>query len=194
MGKWLIDGVFATPDLPFNVVTWLAFMPHLGDHHFAVVDIKAQALVGDEMIKISRLQACHLSCSIPKAVSLYVRHLTSHLHWHKVLAKLHHLYSTREGNFSAKQQQQLEALDMVRVEGMLYAEKRCRKLAMGLVDFPPQVDIARKCHWVWQQVVKRQEGKRVSSSLIKHRATQCGILCLLSVTLTQACLHFIEVD
>ena len=57
LGKWPIDGVYATPDLPFDAATWLAFMPHLGDHHFAVVDIKAQALVGDELIQIARPQA-----------------------------------------------------------------------------------------------------------------------------------------
>jgi hypothetical protein len=119
-------------------------MPHLGDHRFAVVDIKAQALVGDDMIKIVQPQARRLSCTIPKAVSQYIKHLTTHLHRHKVLSKLHHLYSHRDGDFTPDQQHHLEALDMVRAEGMLYAEKRCQKLSMGFVDFSPEVDKARK--------------------------------------------------
>jgi hypothetical protein len=144
LGKWPIDGVYAMPDLPFDAATWLAFMPHLGDHRFAVVDIKAQALVGDEMIKIARPQAQRLVCTLPTVVSRYTKRLTSHLRRHKVLAKLHHLYSTRDGDFSDEQRHQLETLDTVRAEGMLYAEKRCRKLSMGFVDFSPQVDMARK--------------------------------------------------
>lgn len=194
LGKWPIDGVYATPDLPFDAATWFAFMPHLGDHRFAVVDIKAQALVGDEMIKIARPQAQQLVCTLPTVVSRYTKHLTSHLRRHKMLAKLHHLYSTRDGDFSDEQQHQLETLDTVRAEGMLYAEKRCRKLSMGFVDFSPQVDMARKRRWLWKQVVKKREGKHVSSSLIKRQAIQCGILCPLSVTLAQACQYFIAAD
>jgi hypothetical protein len=63
---------------------------------------------------------------------------------HKVLTKLHHLYSTQDGNFTPAHWQQLEMLDLIQVEGMLYAEKKCRKLSMGNVDFSPEVDLARK--------------------------------------------------
>jgi hypothetical protein len=69
---------------------------------------------------------------------------------------------------------------------MRFAEKKCRKLAMGSVDFSPEVDLARRRRWVWQQVVKIREGKRVSASLVKRKARQCGIVCPLSVTLAQA--------
>lgn len=57
MGKWPIDGAYATPDLPVDAATWLAFMPHLGDHRFAVIDIKAEVLVGREVLKIVCPQA-----------------------------------------------------------------------------------------------------------------------------------------
>jgi hypothetical protein len=55
----------------------------------------------------------------------------------------------------------------IRAEGMLCAEKKCRKLAMGNVDFSPAVDMAKKRWWLWQQVVKKREGKRISSALLK---------------------------
>jgi hypothetical protein len=51
LGKCTIDGVYVTPDLPFDEATWLHFMLHLGDHQFAVLDINAAALVGDRLIK-----------------------------------------------------------------------------------------------------------------------------------------------
>jgi hypothetical protein len=49
-------------------------------------------------------------------------------------------------------------LDWVRAEGMLCAEKKCQKLAMGNVDFSLEVDLAKKQRWLWQQVVKKREG------------------------------------
>ena len=145
-------------------------MPHLGNHRFAILDIKSDALVGDSLLKIVRPVAWRLSCSIPSAVMAYNNCLLSHMQRHKVLARLHHLYATRNRKFSPPQKDQLETLDRIRAEGMLFAEKRCRKLAMGNVDFSPEVDTARKRRWLWQQVVKRREGKHISTSLIKQRA------------------------
>jgi hypothetical protein len=77
---------------------------------------------------------------------------------------------------------------------MIHAEKKCRKLAMGNVDFSPEVDLAKKRRWLWQQVVKKWEGRRVSAALIKRKARQCGIQCPLSVTLAQAKARFHVAD
>jgi hypothetical protein len=46
-----------------------------------------------------------------------------------------------DGNLTHPQQMTLESLDRVRTDGMRFAEKKCRKLAMGSVDFSPQVDL-----------------------------------------------------
>jgi hypothetical protein len=70
--------------------------------------------------------------------------LKTHMDRHQILLKLHHLYLTRNGNFTPLQRQQLETLDRVRTEGMLCAEKKCQKLAMGNVDFSPEVNLAKK--------------------------------------------------
>ena len=133
LGKFPIDGVYATPDLPFDAASWLQFMPHLGDHRFAVLDIDSEALVGDSLLKIVRPAARRLSCSVPSAVSEYNKRLKTHMDRHQILPQLHHLYSTQNGKFNPLQQQQLEKMDRVRSEGMLSAEKKCRKLAMGTV-------------------------------------------------------------
>jgi len=72
LGKCPIDGVYATPDLPFDAASWLQFMPHLGDHRFAVLDINSEALVGDSLLKIVRPAARRLSCNIPAAVAKWI--------------------------------------------------------------------------------------------------------------------------
>jgi hypothetical protein len=169
-------------------------MPHLGDHRFAVLDINSEALVGDSLLKIVRPAARRLSCSVPSAVSEYNKRLKTHMDRHQILPQLHHLYSTRNGKFNPLQQQQLEKLDRVHSEGMLFVEKKCQKLAMGNVDFSLEVDLAKKRRWLWQQVVKHREGKHISSSLLKRKARQCGIVGPLSVTLAQARKHFHAAD
>jgi hypothetical protein len=153
LGKFTINGVYATPDLPFDAASWLQFMPHLGDHHFAVLDINSETLVGDSLLKIVRPAARRLSCSVPSTVAEYNKCLKTHMDRHQILPQLRQLYSTRNGKFNPPQQQQLEKLDRVRSEGMLFTEKKCRKLAMGNVDFSPEVDLAKKRRWLWRRLV-----------------------------------------
>jgi hypothetical protein len=194
LGKWPIDGVYVTPNLPIDASTWLQFQPHLGDHRFAILDINSKSLVGDDLLKVIRPQARRLSCNIPKAVSEYTKCLSEYMLRHKVLSKLHQLYSSRDGSFTPGERQQLESLDRIRAEGMIHAEQKCRKLAMGNVDFSPEVDSAKKRRWLWQQVVKKREGRRVSAAMIKRKARQYGIQCPLSVTLAQAKARFKAAD
>ena len=150
--------------------------------------------MGDNRLKIVRPPARRLSSAIPSAVSTYTRLLTSHLARHKVLPRLHALYLARDGDFTEGQRLALERLDRVRTEGMLHAERKCRKLAMGQVSYSPEVDHARKTRALWHLVVRKRRGKCVSSSLIRRKAKQLQIPCPLSVTLAQAELRFQEAD
>ena len=54
--------------------------------------------------------------------------------------------------------------------------------------------LAKKIRCLWQQVVKKREGRRVSAVLIKRKAQQCGIQCPFSVTLSQAKAQFQAAD
>jgi hypothetical protein len=57
----------------------------------------------------------------------------------------------------------------------LYAEKKCRKLAMGEVDFSPELNKARQRKLLWKKIVWHKRGRRVSSSYIKRKARQCTL-------------------
>jgi hypothetical protein len=54
IGRHPIDGCFVTPDLPTEAATWMAFQRCPGDHRFAVIDFKTEALVGDHILKVVR--------------------------------------------------------------------------------------------------------------------------------------------
>jgi hypothetical protein len=106
------------------------------------MDIKAEALVSKSLIRIVQPPAWCLACTIPQAISIYLKHLMAHLERHWVLPKLHQLYMAWDGNLTHPQLMTLESLDRVCAVRMQFTEKKCRKLAMGSVDFSPQVDLA----------------------------------------------------
>jgi hypothetical protein len=72
-GRFPIDGVYVTPDLPVETATWLQFLPALGDHRFAVLDVRAQALVGENPLTIIRPPARRLSSAISSAMQHHTR-------------------------------------------------------------------------------------------------------------------------
>jgi hypothetical protein len=104
------------------------------------------------------------------------------------------LYTNRNGDFNPQERERLEALDRIRADGMRSAEKKCRKLAMGNVDFSPEVDLAKKRKELWKMIVRKREGGRVSAAKIKRKARLCGVLSPLSVNLSQARRSFRAAD
>jgi hypothetical protein len=92
-------------------------------------------------------------------------------------------------SLSSAQKTEMETIDRVWVEGMKYAKKKCKKLAMGWVDFSPKLGKAQQRTLLWWKIVRHKRGYKVSLSYIKWKAWQCGVLCPLSCTLDQAIQH-----
>jgi hypothetical protein len=164
----------------------LAFARCPGDHRFAILDIKTDALVGDNILKVVRPVARRLSCSIPDAVRKYNQLLGEFATTHDLLPSLHRLYSARQGDFTPAQAECLQGLDVLRSQGMRYAEKRCRKFAMGKVEYSPVVAATRLRRWLWQKIVQWKEGRRVSNNLLRRTAKKCGITDALQISLAEA--------
>ena len=80
----------------------------------------------------------------------------------------------------------LNGLDKIKEDICIASKKRCQKLAMGEVDFSPQVARLQLTKDTWQKIVRRLKGKWVNSLLIKRKAKQCGVSRPLSRSLVEA--------
>jgi hypothetical protein len=66
-------------------------------------------------------------------------------------------------------QVEMEALDAVRIEGMMVADKKmCRKLATGAFPWSPIVQTHREILEIWGLILKKKEGKCVSTRLLSR--------------------------
>jgi hypothetical protein len=66
-------------------------------------------------------------------------------------------------------QAETEALDALRIEGMMAADKnKCHKLATGAVPWSPIVQNHREIIELWGLILKKKEGKRVSICLLSR--------------------------
>ena len=193
-GSKPIDSIWATPDIHIDQGSWLAFFKGPADHRLGMFDVPYDILLGEDVLKVVRPAARRLSCNIPEAKTKYQKLLGKHFSQHNLLARLHDVYRSATGYLTPDQQAEMERLDKIRTEGMLYAEKRCRKLAMGHVDFSPEINDARKKRDFWRLVLRQRSGRRVCSRLIRRKAHACGITCPLSISRSQARKNFVKAD
>jgi hypothetical protein len=79
---------------------------------------------------------CHaISCEQKVTTSIVT---SQHFKRHKLLDCLHTIYANVSGALTESQQCELESMDKVQVDGsMKYMENKCRRLAMGHVEYSP---------------------------------------------------------
>ena len=73
------------------------------------------------------------------------------------------------------QQKQFETLDILMVEGMKLAEKKCRKLRMGGVQWTPQVSENFSTIQVLRMIIKKKQGGKVGMSLIRRTLSKTDL-------------------
>jgi hypothetical protein len=103
--------------------------------------------------------------------------VTSHcLKRHQVLQKLHIVYFNFDSSLTKEQKKVLEPVDKV-----------CsRKLAMGKVEWSPEIGKAHKMKRLWMAIVHYKSGGKVNMPYIHQKAQRCGITKPLSCTLLEA--------
>ena len=186
LGSLPIDGIYLSPELQPTRAGYLPFCG-IGDHRAAYVDIPWDTLVGEAMVKISRPQARRLTTKDPRVVNRYYRHLNQHMETHNIFYKLQTLETaaTHQTRLTPQQQTQLERIDDVVSDGMRYAEKKCRKLAMGGLDFSPDMLQAWDTLRLWAMVKQRLENKRRSRTKIRRLAKKLKIDQPMNKTITE---------
>ena len=188
IGRHQIDGVWATRDIPVQRATFLAFHKSPGDHRHAVIDIKWEDLLGEPRLKVCRPPGRKLITSNRKATKTYLKIARRMLRQQKILPRLQKIYRSapRGGQLSMDQQTKLDAIDKEKTEILRHAEKKCRQLCMGNIDFSPEVEQARKLCKFWHLVWKKKSGRGISPSTIRTMARKLQILAPLSCSLDEA--------
>jgi len=127
-----------------------------GDHRAIIVDIDLVATIGEPRFRVVRPQGRRLNCSLPHVQQAYVKYFEKFAQSHWLEEKLTQLFqfSTQPEISRPALQDLLEKFDQLKAEGMRYAEKRCRRLHVGEVQFSPELNIWRQRRDLWLMVIK----------------------------------------
>jgi len=187
-GSSPIDGAWATPGVHINQAMLCAIQHSPGDHRAIVLDIHLLDTIGEPRLTVLRPPARRLCCTIPSSAERYRTSLDSFCNKHKLDSKLNNLFRLAENPALDLSQFQnaMERFDLIKTEGMRFAEKRCRRLRMGMTQFSPALNMWRQHRELWRLVLRRKNGHRVKASTIRRLASRLHIQDPLAVSFAVA--------
>jgi hypothetical protein len=186
-GTEAIDSIFVSPALVGCPCGYLAFGEAIpSDHRALWVDIPFQLAFGHHLPSVVFPHARRLKCQDPRIVQRYLELLEEFVRRHHLPDRAFALQEQCSYPLSPLHSAEWEAIDTLRVQGMLYAERRCRKLRMGGVLWSPEVQHSMDTILLWQLVYKRRRGVHVGSRVIQRAARKVGIVNPLSLSREEA--------
>jgi len=138
-GKSPIDGVWMSVNLPVTAVSFCPFSLSPGNHCAAILDIDLALLIGAPCLSIIHPKVWHLNTQLPHTKACYLSLFEEYFLSHCLLPQLFQFYKeAADPSFDTSMVgPQFEKLNQLRVEGMHFAEKHCRKLYMGTLAYSP---------------------------------------------------------
>ena len=121
--------------------------------------------------------ACQLQLSQPDTVKKYLQVYKADIMKQGLPARQFNLKKATSPGTPLTPNQVIEAenIDLLKTKAMLRAQKKCRRLYMGLVDFSAAVDIPRKRIQFWEIAIRRRKGIKVSVNLWKRRKKKAKV-------------------
>ena len=162
-GTTIIDGIFATHGIRATRGGYLENHRFDSDHRPVWVDLPLQEIFGHNTPPFIPHHCRRLKTEDPRVVSKFNSDYHKLLHQHQLPQALYHLSESIHNTLSTTQQQEYERIDRLRVQCLLQAESKCRKLKTGNVEFSPIVQHQRHLIRFWKLLLKRKNGIKVDT-------------------------------
>ena len=189
-GSITIDGLFCTSTLTNLQCGYLPFQDDW-DHRPLWIDIPTTIALGHDLQDIVRAPARRLKCNDPRIVTKFQTEYWQFLLDYKLAALaetlFHEIGEGTEGDaLTTEQAKRYEYIKTKGMEGLFMADKNCRKVFMGGVQWSPTYQAAVDCTLYWNLLVKQISGKQVATKLLLRKAKLAGIIYENTWTLEEA--------
>ena len=130
------------------------------------MDVSLVSVLGANLPPIQSARARKLKMQDPRIVKKYNKSLKYFFKRHNLDTRSAKLQQNATFPLTLQAAHEYEKLDKIRIEGMKYAEKRCRRLKMGGIPWTPELTDIRVGIEVWMLVLQRNRGCKVSDKTI----------------------------
>ena len=135
-GSTPIDGLYVSRSLRGLRCGYLPFHEQF-DHRLLWIDIPFTIAFGHNISEVVKVTARRLKCEDPRIVRKYQDNLKLYLANYNMLEEARWLQSQASFPCSRQHEADYNILDSIRLEAMLKADQRCRKLPMGAIPYTP---------------------------------------------------------
>ena len=157
----IVDGIWTTPGISARRGGFLEPGDFPGDHSLLWIDVTYDSALGHNPPHPVSPQARRLQLGYSRVTKRYLDRYEKLVDEHKLDQRSFVLEnSTQYGqSLTGAQRHEAEAIDFMRTKFMNMAEKRCRKLKMGMVDFSPAVAQPLRELAFWDIAIRRRYPK-----------------------------------
>ena len=167
-GRQIIDGVFATAGISATRGGYLPSHTFDSDHTPIWFDLNLSSVFGTNHNIQLPLQCRRLKNEDPRTVAAFNNAYHKLLNQYRLPEALSHLRMSITTSLTPQQQEEYERLDKVRVSCLLQAEKKCRKLRTGSIEFSPTIQHQRNLIRFWKLILKRRSGQKIDSKYLSR--------------------------
>jgi hypothetical protein len=119
------------------------------------------------MTNITIPSARRLKTGDPRIVKKFNKEYTKFIKQHKLHTKLFQLEGAMGQALTPTQATAYEQYLTLRHKGIILAEKRCRKLKMGMVPYSEEINTCRLTIQLWRAVITKKKGCKYSNNKIR---------------------------
>ncbi len=145
------------------------------DHRTLWVDILYNMAFEHNMAPLVRPQARRLQCKDPRLVDNCIRKYEEIIIKNNLISRALALEERSKYNFDEDLQKEFEEMDLIRYNAIAEAERKCRKLRMGNVDYSPTIQLAMRQIRAWSLLIRKKKGLKVSLRLLARTRKKAAI-------------------
>lgn len=165
-GSVPIDTVLVSPDIALIKGGYLEQGSFPSDHCPIWIDVDIERTFGSIGNADLQWKARRFQTSDPSAKAKFITNYSRIIRANDLHKRASELRKASKGNWSPEYAEEYESLDRIKVEAMLASERKCKRLRVGKVPFSPEVQSVRNEIRLWQVVLSRKKGSRVSTRYI----------------------------
>jgi len=176
-GSLPIDGIFVPMTLVDQCTTgYLTFGEALpSDHRALWLDLPAPLVNLKQHEAIEWPLARRLHCRDPQVVKKYNEVLWEALNMSGLMTRAAALQQQMAGQLTLRQQEEYKSIDKAATELKRHAEKQCRKIRVGAVQWCPLVSKAINRILYWKGLWSRLNRCAIGCLVLRQRAKEGGI-------------------
>ena len=174
-----VDAIFGTPNLVPLKAGYIDICDHPGHHYALWADISLQSSLGHPPTQFPHPKMRRLQLSNAKCVAKYQQRLKQLLRKHNLFHRQYALEMAVLESGGAPLTEALakeaEAIDNIRTQCMLSAEKQCRKFRTGEVEFSPTTAMPARAMRYWFYLIRKRQGYTISATKLTKLRKQADI-------------------